>query len=75
MKNKIKTLEKISQTLDMGLFYSIRIGQHDMSLQGDITQEVTNALSHLNLEFDNENGWVRGEWMYDGVIINITLTC
>ena len=75
MKNKIKTLEKISQTLDMGLFYSIRIGRHEISLQGEITKEVTDALSHLKLVFDNENAWVRGEWLYDGVVIKITLTC
>ena len=75
MKNKIKTLEKISQTLNMDLFYSISIGRHEISLQGEITKEVTDALSHLKLVFDNETAWVRGEWMYDGVMIKITLTC
>ena len=77
MKNHLEYLNHLNSLnglIDIDDFYTITFTQSEISLQGKITSQVLMKYSALfNLEIQ-DNGFILGKALLDGVTIRMTLT-
>jgi hypothetical protein len=67
-------LNSLNGLIDIDDFYTITFTQSEISLQGKITSQVLMKYSALfNLEIQ-DNGFILGKALLDGVTIRMTLT-
>jgi len=74
MKNQVEILSKLSEMIDLNLFYVIRFWSDEITLQGG-----RESLKEVNQLFKtpkklSENNWFESEHNFQGTKIKIILT-
>jgi hypothetical protein len=77
MKEHLTLLNTISGPkgfIDIDDFYSVTVSKYEVSLQGKVTSEAMQKHSHRFSLCVEDNGYITGRALVDGVSIRITLT-